>query len=97
MSYSFSVRAADKAAAKTAVSAELARVVSQQPVHAADSAAAEAAAGAQIDLLVDDGNRDVFVSVSGSLGGSWSDAGEITEVSSANVSVNASLVAKETI
>jgi len=95
MSYSFNVRAASKAAALAAVSVELDKVVTQQPVHAADRAAAEAAAVAQVNLLVDDDTRDVSVSVSGSLGGTWNDDGEITDLSNANTSVYAALLCKD--
>lgn len=93
MSYGFNVRAADKAGAKTAVAAELDKVVQQQPVHAVDRAAAEAAAGAQIDLLGDDADKDISVSLSGSVGGTWAGA-ELTELTTATVSASAALVAR---
>lgn len=53
MSYSFNVRAADKAAARAAITAELDKVVAQQPVHAADRAQAEANALAALEILPD--------------------------------------------
>lgn len=59
MSYSFSFRAADKAAAKAQVDLELTKVVDQQPVHAADREHAQATANAFIDSLgSDEGRKD---------------------------------------
>jgi len=68
MSYSFSITAADKASAKSAVAKQLAQVVEQQPVHALDIDAALAAANAFIDLLPDDASQSVHVSMFGSVG-----------------------------
>jgi hypothetical protein len=67
MSYSFSARAASKAAVIEVVRAKLAEVVAQQPVHAADQAQAQAASEVFINMLVDDDTRDVFISVNGSV------------------------------
>lgn len=85
MSYSFSAKAATKAELKSMVAEQFAAVVVAQPVHAADQPQALAAANAFIDLLAEDAERDVGVSVSGSL---WStDAG----MQSTGVSINAGL------
>lgn len=93
MSYSFNFRSATKADAKTRLAAEFDRVVQSQPSHAVDRAQAQAAAEAFIGLLPDDEGRDVTVSVSGSVGGTWS--GDLVDpISSVNVNVFASLAAK---
>ena len=69
MSYSFSLRAATKAEAKTAVAAKLDEVVSQQPLHQLELDASVALADAIIELLPQDDTRDVAVSMNGSV--SW--------------------------
>lgn len=68
MSYSFTVRAATKAEAKSKVADELAKVVEAQPVHAEDRPEAQAAADAFIDLIKEDETKELQVSVNGSLG-----------------------------
>jgi hypothetical protein len=79
MSYSFSLRAADKSAAKAAVEAKFDEVIASQPVHVRDKAAVLANAGAVIDLLVDDDTKDVTVSCNGYV--SWnSDQAALTGV-----------------
>lgn len=65
MSYSFIVRAANKAEAKIMVSAELEKVALTQPVHALDRAQTQAAADAFVDMLADDPTKTVQVNVSG--------------------------------
>lgn len=66
MSYSFNVRAADKAAARAAIAAELDKVVDQQPIHAADRDQAEANAAAALDVIPEPGEgQDISVSVNG--------------------------------
>lgn len=84
MSYSFSVQGATKAEAEQKVRDELVKVVEQQPVHKADCDQVFEAAASFIKLLADDPDRDVAVSMYGSI---WqSDAG----VQSANVNVSVS-------
>lgn len=92
MSYSFNVRAANKAEAKAAISSRFDEVVTQQPVHAADKDQAQAAAHAFVDLLpeVTDG-REICVSVGGYLSGIW-EGSDIKELSTASFSVTASWV-----
>lgn len=93
MSYSFSVRAADKEAAKAAVAESFDKVVENQPIHARDRAVALVAAGAVIDLLVEDTSKVISVGVSGYV--SWRDElneDASNELSGASFSVNASLV-----
>jgi hypothetical protein len=68
MSYSFSLKAVSKSAAKSAVAAEFDKVIESQPIHARDKEAALASAGAVIDLLADGDPRNIAVSVNGSLG-----------------------------
>lgn len=95
MSYSLSVRAATKAAALAEVIAKLDEVVKQQPVHAADRQQAEAAATVMVTVVPEPTDaQDVSVSVSGSVGwsGAYPDSHKLT---SASISVYASLVAKD--
>lgn len=90
MSYSFAIDADNKADAKTAVAAELAKVVETQPIHERDRAQAQAAADAFIDLLPDSDSQGVHVSVHGSLG--WTGPQEDPTITSSNVSVGAALM-----
>lgn len=72
MSYSFSVKASNKKAAKEAVKQYFdEKVVPGQPVHARDRAAVFANADAAIDMLADDETKDVAVSVNGWV--TWTD------------------------
>ena len=95
MSYSFSFRAADKAAAKAKVAEELAKVVASQEVHKHDQAQAQAAADSFIDALgSDEGRKDadgkdlpvreIAVSVHGSI---WQRDGQ-TQATSVGVSAS---------
>lgn len=93
MSYSFTFKAANKTEAKAKVSAELDKVAQHQDCHHRDKQQAQAAADAFIDLLVEDETKDVFVSMSGSLSGFWTGS-DVTRITGANVSVNASLADK---
>lgn len=75
MSYSISARGADKASAKAAIAAEFeAKVLALQPAHAADRDQALAVAGVFIDMLADDPEKDIAVSLNGSLG--WTEPGK---------------------
>ncbi|HEX7687368.1 MAG TPA: hypothetical protein VF453_06670 [Burkholderiaceae bacterium] len=85
MSYSFTIRAANKAEAKNSVAAKLAEVVRHQSTHAVDQDKAYAAACAFIDALVDDDTRDIHVGMYGNV--TTSGAGVI----GAGVNVSASL------
>lgn len=67
MSYSFNVRAADKASARELVAAELAKVVASQPIHEHDIAQAQAAADAFIGLVGEVDGLEISVSVNGSV------------------------------
>jgi hypothetical protein len=96
MSYSFAVKAPTKVEAKQAVEAAFDKVVSQQPIHARDRAAAVAAAASVIDLLVEDPDLHIGVSVSGYV--SWREALNAegsNPLSGASVSTSASLVTPE--
>lgn len=88
MSYSFTVRAADKEQAKVAVAAEFGKVLAQQPVHVRDQAAMLANANAVIDLLADNASQDVSVACNGSV--SWNGVGEPAEVPLVGANVSAS-------
>lgn len=84
MSYSFTVRAADKDQAKAAVVTKMDDVVALQPVHAADKDQAVASAHAFIDLLPDSmPGREIVVTASGYVTGTQVDIGafEVTGVS----------------
>ncbi len=94
MSYSFSVKAANKSEAKAKVAAELEKAAQAQSCHERDKHQAQAAADAFIDLLVEDESNDVYVSMSGSLTGIWTD-GDVTTITGASVSVNAGLATRQ--
>lgn len=66
MSYSFTFKAANKAAAKLQVRLELARIITQQPVHASDCHIAEKAACALIDGLTND-DKEITATINGSV------------------------------
>lgn len=95
MSYSFTVRGGDKTEAKSKVSAQLDKVARLQTLHQHDQAQAEAAAHAFIDLLEDDGARDVVVSVHGSLS-HHPHATAVASITSASIGVSAQLDARQT-
>jgi hypothetical protein len=90
MSYSFIVRAANKAEAKQLVSDELQKVVDAQPTHKADRAQAQAVAEAFIDVLEDDETKSVQVNVHGSV--AWIGVTDDPSFTSASVGVTASLI-----
>lgn len=85
MSYSFSVRAANKARAKELAATEFARVTAGQPEHAADIPAAQAFTEAAVDAIADSSLNDttgLAVEVSGSVSWKYEDqAKPITGVS----------------
>jgi hypothetical protein len=93
MSYSFSVTAAGKVAAKAALAAKFDEVVAAQPIHARDREAAIANGNAAIDLLVDDAALHIAVSMNGYVG--WrenlTEAGD-NDLTAASISASASLV-----
>ncbi len=92
MSYSFTVRAATKAEASLKVADEFAKIVVSQPTHEADQKQAQAVADAFINILEDVEDKDISVSMSGSLG--WNGVNPTT-FTRASVNINASLVIKE--
>lgn len=89
MSYSFVVRASNKAEANQKAVAQLDAIVASQPVHAHDVEQAKATVAAFVGMLVDDESRDVVVSVNGSI---WYVEG--AGVQSSGVGINASLQPK---
>jgi hypothetical protein len=93
MSYSFIVRAVDKADAALKVAAELDKVVEAQSIHAADRHQAEAAAVAFIGLLPDDDTKAVQVNLHGSVG--FEGTADAPKFINASVGISASLVSKE--
>lgn len=94
MSYSFTLRAASKAAALLAVRAKLDEVVAQQPVHQIDRQQAMQVAETMVALLPDDDTRDVSVAMNGYVSGAWSGS-ELLALSSVAIGVNAGLVQRE--
>jgi L-fucose mutarotase/ribose pyranase (RbsD/FucU family) len=91
MSYAFAVRGTTKAQVMEKVSAELEKVVAQQPIHSIDRWKAYETATEFLAMVPNEtGDKEFYVSVSGSLG--WIEGNVVT---SACVNVQASLVAKE--
>lgn len=87
MSYSFGLRAANKAALLALVSAKMDEIAAQQVCHERDKAAALATAEAFTGQLTDDESRDVSITMSGFLSGQW-EGSDVTRVTAANVSVS---------
>jgi hypothetical protein len=82
MSFSFSVRAANKADAKAKCAQEMAKAVANMACHARDLQQQLAAQHAAIDLLTDDADKDIVVSANGSLSGVWF-AGDLQRIEGA--------------
>jgi hypothetical protein len=94
MSYSFSIRAANKQVAKDAVARRMAEVVNQQPTHARDLAAVVLNANTVIELMNDDPTKDVVVTCTGYL--SWHGGTESEECFvGANMSCSANYTARD--
>lgn len=94
MSYSISIRAADKAAAKAQVAEKVPQIVHAQPVHAADQEAIVANANAVIDLLPDAKEGfEISGNLSGYLTGEW-DNGQMTSLVQVSVGANIGWVRK---
>lgn len=94
MSYSLSFRAADKAAAKATAETKFDEIVAQQPGHSADKPAALANVNAAIDLLADNDDMDVSVSMNGWLQGTYAD-NQFVHVSGASINASASYTVRE--
>lgn len=94
MSYSFTVRAPNKTAAKAAVVEKFDQAVGNQKCHERDRAQALAAADAFVDLVADDDSKDVYVNMAGSLQGTW-EGSDVTRISSANLSITAALMDRQ--
>jgi hypothetical protein len=95
MSYSFNIRAANKADAKAAVEVKFDEVIAGQPVHARDRAAVLANAYAVIDLLGDDDAKDISVTCGGYVSWQTAEPPESVPLSSASVSASAGYVSRE--
>lgn len=93
MSYSFGVKAATKAEAYDACVAAMENVVLSQPSHAQDREQALANAKAALDLLPEVADKDVSVSMSGYLSGTWV-SNDVTDLTGVSISVNVGLVAR---
>ncbi len=98
MSYSFQTRSANKEAAKAAVAAEFAKVVSQQLHHAQDHYAALVTADSLIDLVGEDDTKDIVVNCNGSVGWNFTTSEDPANVPLTNASITCSVyfVARET-
>jgi hypothetical protein len=94
MSFSFSIRAANKADAKAKCAQEMAKAVAGQACHARDLQQQLAAQHAVIDLLTDDADKDVYVSASGSLAGQWTGT-DVHRIEGAHISVSVSQVERK--
>ncbi|RWA45722.1 hypothetical protein AU476_39550 [Cupriavidus sp. UYMSc13B] len=95
MSYSFSVRAANKDEAKTAVEVEFEKVVASQPVHARDRAAVLANAYAVIDLRGGDDAKDVSVTCGGYVSWQTAEPPESVPLTSGSISASAGYVPRD--
>lgn len=94
MSYSFTIRKPTKAEAIVAVGEELGKVIASQPMHDKDAGIAACTAMEQINILDDEGDRDVVVSCNGFL--SWSeDHDGVKRITTANIGVTAQLRVRE--
>lgn len=93
MSFSFQVRAATKALALAAVSAEMAEIVAAQPVHTHDADAVQKVAEHYASLLPEAEDNDVAIACNGYL--SWDGTDAAPEFTSANVGVNVRFLARE--
>ena len=94
MSYSFSIRPANKAELKSAISAELDKVVLQQPIHEIDRDTHEEAAGAMVDLVRDPyENEDMTASVAGSCWGDIAD-GKVKALNGGSINVSVGFTPK---
>lgn len=93
MSYSFSVRAASVAALVAAASVEFDRIVASQAPHAKDRPAALATIEGIANVITAPADgADYQATVSGSLGGAWTN-NTIETVRSCNLSVNVTIAA----
>lgn len=94
MSYSFSIKAATKAAALAAAAAKFdVEVVASQPVHKVDRDAALANARAHLDLIAEPADgEEVVLSMHGSVGGDidWT-AGQARRLTTAGSGCSASV------
>lgn len=88
MSYSFNVKGASKSLALAAALASLDNVARTQPCHSVDVAAAKANAEAAAGLLPEDPEKDVSISCSGYIGGTWNADGQsVQTLSEVSISV----------
>lgn len=95
MSYSFNVRAANKADAIAAVEVEFDKVVAGQPVHARDRAAVLANVNAVIDLLADDDTKDISVTCGGYVSWQSAEPPEQVPLTSASISASAGYLSRD--
>ncbi len=93
MSYSQSLKATDKSNAKTVVATFIDTVIASQPAHAIDKDAILSNANNAIDLIADDPDKDIVMSITGYLSGDWSE-GNITRVTGVNISFNVNTTAR---
>lgn len=92
MSYSFTVKAANKADAKRLVAEELAKMVGFQPNHARDVVQAQNMADAYIDIVDEDVTKLIEVRVNGYLSWNYNGAVEPVQIYQASGNVAVCLV-----
>lgn len=96
MSYSFSVKAASKAAALAAVAAKFDEdVVKHMPVHARDRDAVLANAANVVGILADDDTKDVTVSINGYVSWQTPEPQDVVPLTYASISASAGHVNRE--
>lgn len=94
MSYSFTVKGANLAAAVALAQAQFAQVAERQPVHAADLPAVEAAVSGLGEALASDEGHDVAISVSGWVSHTTATDDEPARITAVNASVSLNLIAR---
>lgn len=96
MSYSFSLRAANKQEAAAVIAERMSAIAKEQPAHEADKANVILAAISMLHALPDDESKDVGVSVNGWVSGAWDGKG-LSKVGSVSVTINLTLTEKEAV
>jgi len=94
MSYSFTVRGADKATALALAKEKMDEVVRQQPLHVADRDAALAAAATVINVMPDDATKDVVLALNGYVSAVVDKGGEVASLSAVAQGCSVSYVAR---
>lgn len=88
MSFAFDIIALSHDAAKEAAVKELNLTQQHQPSHKADLGIVATALDAQLDLVVLKPGHQLRMSISGSLGGTWKNNNELSEIHASNICIN---------